>query len=161
MRAACAVGECAAATAAAGALTHLLTRRRLLPAGWLCAPAGHTCTGVRVVLQGILDVEAHHGGAWRRVIFWGEPEEEPTSNTPGQLLPACCRGPKTLPDFESAGGCWVALQELPRLTLRSAAEPCRWFAAMASGEAAGLPLFNSLALPPEWAGVFEGFPVSR
>jgi hypothetical protein len=32
---------------------------------------------------------------------------------------------------------------------------------MASGEAQGLPLVNSLALPPEWADAFKGFPVSR
>jgi transcription initiation factor TFIID subunit TAF12 len=73
-----------------------------------------------------------------------------------QLWPCCC--PKTLPDFESAGACWVSLDELQGLPLRSPSEPCRWFPALASGEAAQLPLYNSLEMPAEWEAVFAGYP---
>jgi ADP-ribose pyrophosphatase YjhB (NUDIX family) len=43
-------------------------------------------------------------------------------------------GPKTLPDFESAGACWVSVDELQRLPLRSASEPCTWFPYVAAGK---------------------------
>ena len=42
-------------------------------------------------------------------------------------------GPKTLPDFESAGACWVWVDELHSLPLRYAAEPCTWFPYVAKG----------------------------
>jgi hypothetical protein len=75
-----------------------------------------------------------------------------------QLWPCCC--PKTLPDFESAGACWVDVNELQQLPLRSASEPCKWFEALASGDAEQLPLYHSLEMPVEWQGVFAGFAVA-
>lgn len=137
-------------------------------------------------LEGILAIESHHAGAWRRVIFWGCPVDVPSHPQPQQqqqgqqqaqleqqtqqegweqeqglpqrqLWPCCC--PKTLPDFESAGACWVSLHELQGLPLRSPSEPCRWFPALDSGEAAQLPLFHSMEMPEEWQAVFAGYPV--
>jgi ADP-ribose pyrophosphatase YjhB (NUDIX family) len=73
----------------------------------------------------------------------------------------CC-SPKTLPDWESAGACWVSAEELSSIPLRSASEPCRWFPLLAGGLKGlreQLPLVDSLELPQEWAeGVFKGFP---
>jgi hypothetical protein len=57
-----------------------------------------------------------------------------------QLWPCCC--PEALPDFESAGACWVSVQELQQLPLRSPSEPCKWFVAMADGTAEQLPLYS-------------------
>jgi hypothetical protein len=123
-----------------------------------------------VTLKGILALESHHAGAWRRIIFWGEPLEANTDIISGlapsqqqqqqrqQLWPCCC--PKTMPDFESAGACWVSVLELQQLTVRSPSEPCTWFAAMADGTAEQLPFYRSMQMPAQWQGVFEGFPVS-
>lgn len=183
-------------------------------------PSQHviTChTGVEVHLKGILDLESHHQGAWRRIIFWGEPLDgsthqlhpsttqhqapavkqpgsaaaSSTSNSTGisqreggaaavphcgsptcthgdtmntrrrRRVQPCCCCPKTLPDFESAGACWVHADEVWALPLRSEAEPHRWFPAMAAGGRAAReqPLYGILALPPEWQAVFAGFPV--
>lgn len=127
------------------------------PGETLVAAAERECweeAGVHVKLRGILAVESHHAGAWRRVIFWGEPLDAFSS----QLPPCCC--PKTLPDFESAGASWVAVSELERLPLRSASEPCRWFPAMASGAAQQLCLqYHTLELPPEWRETFRPYAV--
>lgn len=115
-------------------------------------------TGVHVELRGILAVESHHAGAWRRVIFWGEPLDAVASSE--KLLPRCCCCPKTLPDFESAGACWVAAGELEHLPLRSPIEPCKWFPAMASGAAQQLsPQYHTLELPDEWREAFRPFAV--
>lgn len=66
----------------------------------------------------------------------------------------CC-SPKTLPDWESAGACWVHLHELRQLRLRSSREPCTWFPVLAAG-VDKLP--TGLQLPDEWVTVFERFP---
>ncbi|KAF6254460.1 NUDIX hydrolase domain-like protein [Scenedesmus sp. NREL 46B-D3] len=155
--------------------------------------------GVAVALRGILDLESHHGGAWRRVIFLAEPvpaaaaaaacadgsstmsctggaaggclqqqqqQQDPGSSSSSQgrssLGAHPCCSPKTLPDWESAGACWVAASELSQLPLRNASEPCRWFSLLAGGVEGlkeQLPLIDSLDLPTDWAeGVFRGFP---
>jgi hypothetical protein len=70
-----------------------------------------------------------------------------------------------LPDWESAGACWVSADELSQLPLRSASEPCKWFPLLkrgVQGLKGQLPLIDSLELPREWAeGVFGGFPCQR
>jgi ADP-ribose pyrophosphatase YjhB (NUDIX family) len=159
--------------------------------------------GVDVVIRGVLDLESHHGGAWRRVIFFAEPAAVTSAPAaaaggrggdaansshdkmaePGACLQQqqgegsgnqrhsgsshgfpCC-SPKTLPDWETAGACWVAAEELSSIPLRSGSEPCRWFPLLAGGVKGlrgQLPLVDSLELPQEWAeGVFRGFPCQR
>lgn len=172
-------------------------------------------------MQGILTLESHHCGAWRRVIFRAEPVDAATAHTaaaqgsmvmstatdcnaaasedPQQIeaahdaqeqlsvklrdkhsaVPdlsvvqqqqglrwrsrvgscACC-SPKTLPDWESAGACWVSLDDLQHIPLRSKPEPCTWFPVVdKQGRGCDLPLYNTVELPREWAeGVFRGFP---
>jgi 8-oxo-dGTP pyrophosphatase MutT (NUDIX family) len=82
--------------------------------------------GVRVRLTHVLRVEVsphhRHGSSYCRMryIFYGEPADE-----------ADCE-PKTLPDFESAGAAWVAVDELRRLRLRGG-EPVEWFEYVARG----------------------------
>ena len=88
--------------------------------------------GVKVQLRGVLGVQAgHHGSGWRRIIFYGEPQDE------AQL-------PKTQPDFESAGAVWVSGEEVGALPWRSLSET-RWFGHLVSGGAV-LPL----AMPAEY-----------
>jgi 8-oxo-dGTP pyrophosphatase MutT (NUDIX family) len=74
--------------------------------------------GVRVKLTGILRIEVspHKGYVRMRYIFYGEPEDENDCE------------PKTLPDFESAGACWVTAEEVlsGRIKLRGS-EPLDWF----------------------------------
>lgn len=72
---------------------------------------------------------------------------------------SCC-SPKTLPDWESAGACWVNLKELQQLPLRSPSEPCKWFPVVAAATPAGAgdKLPRVLSLPQEWVDVFAGFP---
>ncbi len=80
--------------------------------------------GVRIVLTGVLAVEYTAdgtGGARMRVIFSAEPENED----------ACF--PKTLPDYESAGAAWVALEDISNLHLRGG-EPVKWCPLVARGE---------------------------
>lgn len=150
--------------------------------------------GARVAPRGLLALEAHRDGAWRRAIFYAEPEEDeeeggeggagegqegdlgaqrqrpaavaegvaaPSSSGGGSIasssLPARADRPKTAPDFDSAGACWVAAADLAAgLPLRSAAEVA-WCARVADEGAAAV--MRPLELPPEWAPVFEGFPL--
>eukprot|EP00997_Jenningsia_sp_PLL12_P002275 NODE_138_length_2395_cov_116.295823_g120_i0.p1 GENE.NODE_138_length_2395_cov_116.295823_g120_i0~~NODE_138_length_2395_cov_116.295823_g120_i0.p1 ORF type:complete len:244 (-),score=39.68 NODE_138_length_2395_cov_116.295823_g120_i0:153-884(-) len=80
--------------------------------------------GVEVRLTGILEVESHDGGRWRRITFMGEPADEQQQ-------------PKSVPDYESMGAVWVTVDELTRkdraLRLRNRQEPCRWFPYVANG----------------------------
>lgn len=69
--------------------------------------------------------------------------------------PRSCCSPNTLPDWESAGACWVDISQLQHLPLRSPNEPWKWFPVMAGG-LDQLP--RGLTLPEEWLDVFEGFP---
>lgn len=175
-------------------------------------------------MQGILALESHHSGAWRRVIFRAEPVDTATAHTaaaqgstamsaatdddttaaaasedPQQIKAAhdvqeqfaveqrdkrravsdlstvqqqqglrwrsrvgsctCC-SPKTLPDWESAGACWVSLDDLRHIPLRSKSEPSTWFPVMdKQGQGCDLPWYHTVELPREWAeGVFRGFP---
>jgi hypothetical protein len=58
--------------------------------------------------------------------------------------------PKTVPDFDGAGGCWVSLEQLGRVRLRSPSEPLTWFPHVAGGGAVG-----PLEVPPEWQAEFS------
>lgn len=141
-----------------------------------------------IILRGVLSCESHHHGAWRRVIFYGEPadddgsgsghiNEQPdagggSSGGGGSMnpcdegavpasgvqalqlaacsLPAVCDSPKSVPDFESAGACWVSLEQLEQVPVRSASEMV-WFWRLG---AEGLQV-PPLALPGKWADVFQ------
>lgn len=73
--------------------------------------------GVKVKLTGVLRVEVSpHARMCRiRYIFYGEPEDDDAE-------------PKTLPDFESAGACWVSAEEVRSGALRlRGEEPLEWF----------------------------------
>lgn len=162
--------------------------------------------GVAVRVTGVLACEAHGGGAWRRVILYGEPAaagrkggdaggegaaagggggdatvvgaaggggSSSGSNCGGgpaaagiisagatagdarrqvaSSLPAAADSPKTVPDFESAGACWVAAEQLPHLPLRSPGE-MEWVTRVAAGLRPA-----PLALSPEWEAVFAPF----
>jgi ADP-ribose pyrophosphatase YjhB (NUDIX family) len=60
--------------------------------------------------------------------------------------------PKTLPDFESAGACWVRLEDLGRVPLRSKEVPLTWFPHVAAGGA-----MEPMVQPECWQQVFEGW----
>ncbi|KXZ51436.1 hypothetical protein GPECTOR_12g398 [Gonium pectorale] len=64
---------------------------------------------------------------WRLVTFYSALEDEAAE--------AGWR-PKTLPCFESAGACWVSLEQLARVPLRSARIPTAWYPHFAAGGAA-------------------------
>ncbi|GLI63618.1 hypothetical protein VaNZ11_006633 [Volvox africanus] len=61
---------------------------------------------------------------------------------------------KTLPDLESAGACWVTVQELEGLPLRNASEPLTWIPWVAGG---GRVLPVDAGAVPEVARVFPDF----
>lgn len=86
--------------------------------------------GVAIRLLGVLRVEVTPGRRGlpgssstmrMRYIFYGEPEDESAE-------------PKTIPDFESLGACWVSVEEITsgRLRLRGS-EPEEWFSYVAEG----------------------------
>ena len=54
---------------------------------------GEEEAGILIDIRGILEVTCLPG--WRRVVFYGEPSDL------SQL-------PKTIPDYESSGACWVS-----------------------------------------------------
>ncbi|KAJ3279457.1 hypothetical protein HK104_001452, partial [Borealophlyctis nickersoniae] len=77
--------------------------------------------GVEITIKGILRFEyspSRHGFRVR-IIFYAEPK--PTSPPP-----------KTIPDYESAGACYVSEDELKQLPLRGH-EPEMWFKYVANG----------------------------
>ncbi|KAJ3084745.1 hypothetical protein HK100_009257 [Physocladia obscura] len=80
--------------------------------------------GVDVELKGILRVEytpsPHSSQSRLRVIYYAEPKD---------LTP-----PKCIPNYESAGACWVSLEQLKLLHLRGD-EPIKWFQYVADGGA--------------------------
>ncbi|ORX59170.1 hypothetical protein BCR36DRAFT_408692 [Piromyces finnis] len=79
-------------------------------------------TGICINLQGVLKVEFfpnERGSAKFRVIFFAIPQR------PDQK-------PKTIPDYESNGACWVSLHQLHHIKLRSS-EPAIWFPYVARG----------------------------
>lgn len=88
--------------------------------------------GVLIELKGVLsflyrstEADPRDGPRGRGVtrmtcIFYAEPIAEPAQHG------------KTLPDYESVGACWVALDELPGLALRGS-EPRKWFRYVAEG----------------------------
>jgi 8-oxo-dGTP pyrophosphatase MutT (NUDIX family) len=74
--------------------------------------------GVRVKLTGVLRIEISPRGRYirQRYIFYGVPEDENDCE------------PKTLPDFESAGACWVTAEEVRSGAFRlRGEEPLEWF----------------------------------
>jgi hypothetical protein len=76
---------------------------------------------------------------WRMAVLYAQPRHPAAA----VLTP-----PKTVPDFESAGACWVSAADVPTLPWRDAGDlalASRWFGAVAAGGAALLPL----ALPAE------------
>eukprot|EP00798_Chlamydomonas_sp_ICE-L_P001316 gene1316-32669_t len=122
--------------------------------------------GVDVVLKGVLCVESAPGGDWRRAIFYGEPHIAPFVElledyehdcheievASGHEDLACSLDPpscKTVPDYESAGACWVTTEDLARIPLRCASEPCKWIPYVAQeGDV------RPLEMPQEWSQVF-------
>jgi len=70
--------------------------------------------GVFIDVKGIIQFENASHGKWKRVVFYAEPKDE------NQL-------PKTIPDYESNGACWVKYDQLKNIKLRSASEPIRFF----------------------------------
>lgn len=85
--------------------------------------------GVEIQLKGILRLEyssqksdhPDQSGLTRlRIFFYAEPIESPVQ----------CG--KTLPDYESVGAAWVAVEELDQLQLRGS-EPRKWFPYVANG----------------------------
>ncbi|KAJ3353574.1 hypothetical protein HDU83_006652 [Entophlyctis luteolus] len=81
--------------------------------------------GVNIVVKGVIQVQHSPASSTReysrwRAIFYAEPSDS---------LP-----PKCIPDFESAGACWVSVDQLPLLPLRGG-EPVKWFNYVADGGA--------------------------
>jgi len=79
-------------------------------------------TGIDINLRGVLKVEFfpnQKGHAKFRVIFYATPQNSEQK-------------PKTIPDFESNGACWVSLHQLHHIKLRSS-EPAIWFPYVARG----------------------------
>ncbi|KYQ88764.1 hypothetical protein DLAC_10797 [Tieghemostelium lacteum] len=79
-------------------------------------------TGIDIELKGILRVEYSPmmNYSRMRVIFYAEPVDE------NQL-------PKSIPDYESVGACYVTVDELKRLNLRGK-EPVLWFNYVSNGK---------------------------
>ncbi|KAJ3114710.1 hypothetical protein HDU96_001759 [Phlyctochytrium bullatum] len=80
--------------------------------------------GVAINVKGILRFEytpSPHGFRLR-VIFYGEPVD------PSQK-------PKTIPDIESAGACWVSLDQIGEHLILRGKEPTVWFTYVANGGA--------------------------
>ena len=76
------------------------------------------------------------GVRFRRVDLDGKPEIE-------------ARDVKTLPDFESAGACWIDYEELRRVRLRGS-EPLEWFKYVVEGGTIfPLSIFGEEGEPPE------------
>ena len=86
--------------------------------------------GVFIDVKGVLQFESASHGKWKRVVFYAEPKDE------NQI-------PKTLPDFESNGACWVKYEQLKSIKLRCAAEPMQFFKFILDG---GQP--GPLEVPP-------------
>eukprot|EP00470_Lotharella_oceanica_P009821 CAMPEP_0170200652 /NCGR_PEP_ID=MMETSP0040_2-20121228/69976_1 /TAXON_ID=641309 /ORGANISM="Lotharella oceanica, Strain CCMP622" /LENGTH=251 /DNA_ID=CAMNT_0010450837 /DNA_START=597 /DNA_END=1352 /DNA_ORIENTATION=- len=105
----------------------------------LCAGALRECleeAGVPVKLKGVLEVLVQ-SRYWRRVCFYGEPED-------GKDLP------KTYPDYESTGACWVSVEELDKsIPFRSASE-LKWMKHVASGGK-----IAPLRIPKEYEKIFD------
>jgi ADP-ribose pyrophosphatase YjhB (NUDIX family) len=80
--------------------------------------------------------------------------EEDTGNAGEDDMPSSRPAvvPKTLPDFESAGACWVRLEQLGQLKLRSAEVPLTWFPHVAGGGA-----MDPLVQPQGWQKHFPGW----
>jgi len=79
-------------------------------------------TGINIKLESVLKIEFFpnkKGSAKLRVIFFATPQD------PEQK-------PKTIPDYESNGACWVSLHQLHHIKLRSS-EPAIWFPYVARG----------------------------
>lgn len=70
--------------------------------------------GVFIDIKGILQFESASRGHWKRVVFYAEPKDE------NQI-------PKTMPDFESNGACWVKYDQLKYIKLRNMSEPMKFF----------------------------------
>ncbi len=68
--------------------------------------------------------------------------------TPVDEAPA----PKTVPCFESAGACWVGVEELARVPLRSPMIPTKWFPHFAAGKPC-----EPLEVPQGLCHVLKGF----
>ncbi|KAJ3216282.1 hypothetical protein HDU67_009717 [Dinochytrium kinnereticum] len=80
--------------------------------------------GVKIAVKGVLRLEytpSQHGFRMR-VIFYAEPVD-PTQK------------PKTIPDIESAGACWVSLDQLGDHIQLRGREPSLWFPYVAKGGA--------------------------
>lgn len=77
--------------------------------------------GVDIEIKGILGFNVDRAPGWRRIIFYGEPRDPKAV-------------PKTVPDFESSGACWVELSEIYKITLRGESEPKQWFPYLAQGK---------------------------
>ncbi|PNH11922.1 Vignain [Tetrabaena socialis] len=98
--------------------------------------------GVEVELQGLADVAVNlcptsGKPVWRLATFYAVLKDEATAV------------PKTLPCFESAGACWVGLEDLPHVPLRSPRIPLTFFPHFAGGGQA-----RPLALPEELRHLF-------
>ncbi|TPX70459.1 hypothetical protein SpCBS45565_g01796 [Spizellomyces sp. 'palustris'] len=92
-------------------------------------------TGMEVELKGVLRIEVSPGEGYprMRVIFYAEP----TSTSPP---------PKSIPDYESAGACFVSPTELDSLPLRGR-EPVLWTTYLQQGG-----IIHSLSvIGKEWA----------
>jgi len=79
-------------------------------------------TGITINLRGVLKVEFFPNEkrhAKFRVIFFATPQDPEER-------------PKTIPDYESNGACWVSLHQLHHIKLRSS-EPAIWFPYVARG----------------------------
>jgi len=69
----------------------------------------------------------------------------------GCSLPARFDSPKSVPDFESAGACWLTLEQLARVPVRSASE-VEWMYRVGGGMEV-----PPLRLPEEWVDEFADF----
>lgn len=68
--------------------------------------------GVDVVLKGILTIQFNHSHGRLRIIYYAEPLNKDQK-------------PKSIPDYESVGACYVSAEEIEKLPLRGS-EPLKW-----------------------------------
>ena len=75
--------------------------------------------GIDVELKGILTVQFSHGHGRFRIIYYAEPKDQE-------------KKPKSIPDFESVGACYVTYEQIKQIKLR-APEPLKWIPHLVEG----------------------------
>ena len=75
--------------------------------------------GIDIIVKGILTVEFTHSNGTFNIIYYAEPKDQEQK-------------PKSIPDFESVGACYVEYEQIKKIKLR-APEPLQWIPYLVEG----------------------------